>query len=139
MKKISDTGPCQNPDCDGEYKLYKTTDPKYCSPACLYKCKPPPEKKPQAPIPRRSKKRAAQEAVYNQLVKAFLAKPENQICPVTKKKSVEVHHKKGREGILLLAVEFWMAVSREGHNQIHDNPEWAYEKGYMLSRLARDD
>jgi hypothetical protein len=48
-------------------------------------------------------------------------------------RSVQVHHKKGR-GKYHLDVSSWMAVSAEGHAQIHADPETAYRKGYMLPR-----
>jgi hypothetical protein len=142
MMKSKDTGPCQNPDCDGTYKLYRTTDPKFCSPECLIKCKPPAQKKPYTPaekkqykIARRSKKRAKEEIVYNQLVKVWLI---GKICPITKKPATEVHHKKGRIGKLLLDTRFWLGVTRKGHKWIEEHPEEAKKLGYSLSRLEKD-
>lgn len=49
-------------------------------------------------------------------------------------RSVEIHHKRGRTGLMLLNEEFWLAVSRNGHNFIHNNPKEAYERGFMLRR-----
>jgi hypothetical protein len=48
--------------------------------------------------------------------------------------ATDVHHKKGR-GKYLLDVETWLAVSRSCHQKIEENPEWAKENGYSLSRL----
>lgn len=48
--------------------------------------------------------------------------------------SVEIHHVRGRVGALLNDTNFWMAVSREGHDAIHQNPKRSYELGYMKKR-----
>ncbi|WP_262885687.1 hypothetical protein [Myroides sp. LoEW2-1] len=43
---------------------------------------------------------------------------------------------KGRVGSLFLDTRYWLAVSREGHRMIEENPKWAKEKGYSLNRLS---
>lgn len=104
------------------------------------------EIKIRKPIPKVSKKRAIENAKYTVKRLEFLGKPENRICPVTGQEATDVHHKMGRVGFadqwarinnipLLLDVRFWLAVSREGHNKIEMNPEWAKEKGYSQNRL----
>lgn len=87
-------------------------------------------------IPTRSKKRIAQEKIYSQLRKAFLNK--NSICPITGEKTTDIHHMKGRIGELLINTRYWLAVSREAHILIEQNPEWAKKQGYSLSRLSND-
>jgi hypothetical protein len=113
---------------------------------------------PAAPIRKVSKKRASQSRLYAKLREEFLKEhpycqwtiwhyclspdevskcggmmPINgQICCVPK--STEIHHRKGRFGSRLNQTEFWMAVSRDGHDWIHANPKPAYEKGYLLPR-----
>ena len=89
-------------------------------------------------INQKSKKRIDQEKIYTQLRKAFLNKKENKICPITKKPTTDIHHKKGRIGDLLLDTKYWVALSREGHKKVEENPLWAKENGYSLSRLAND-
>jgi hypothetical protein len=119
--------------------------------------------KPRKPIRKVSNKRAKQNAEYSKRRKAFLeAHPicqwwlkENRFgqddrgyfgagesgctapwmvwrykCPY----ATEIHHKRGRFGSRLNQEEFWLAVSREGHDWIHANPKEAYEKGYLLPR-----
>lgn len=49
-------------------------------------------------------------------------------CPVTGRPVSEVHHSRGRVGSLLNEKQFWVAVSRQGHYWIHENP--------MLARMA---
>jgi len=98
------------------------------------------------PIPKVSKKKAVLDAKYTVKKIVFMAKPENKICPVTNQPTTDIHHKMGRVGFadewarinnipLLLDERFWLAVSREGHRQIEENPEWAKENGYSLNRL----
>ena len=92
----------------------------------------------QKKIAPRSKKRIAQEKIYSQLRKAFLNKPYNKICPIMGVRTTDIHHIKGRIGDLLTDTRYWLAVSREAHIMIEQNPEWAKEHGYSLSRLSND-
>lgn len=97
----------------------------------------PKEFKKLKPIPKVSKKRKIENAKYTVLRIEFLSKPENQICPITGKKTTEIHHKKGRIGALLLDTRYWLAVSREGHRMIEENPIWAKENNFSLDRLLK--
>ena len=90
------------------------------------------------PIPKISQKRKIENAKYIVLRTEFLGKKENQVCPITGKKTTEIHHKKGRVGSLFLDIRYWLAVSREGHKKIEENPEWAKKEGYSLSRLSKE-
>ena len=98
----------------------------------------PIQRKVQKPIARRAKRRMIQELQYNADRKVFLGKPENQICPIYGTQTTEVHHKKGRIEELLLDQRWWVALSSKGHKKVENNPEWAKEKGFSLSRLAKD-
>lgn len=97
--------------------------------------KPVKIKKIGKPIPKVSAKRKIENREYTIKRLQFLAQPENQKCPITGKQTTDVHHKKGRVGSLLLDTRFWLAVSREGHRQIEENPEWAKENNYSLNRI----
>jgi len=103
-------------------------------------------KKARKPIPMVSKKRAVESAKYTVAKIQFMSKPENKACPVTGQPTIDIHHKMGRIGFadswarinnvtLLLDTRFWLAVSRAGHQQIEENPSWAKEMGYSLSRI----
>lgn len=85
------------------------------------------------PIPKISQKRKIENAKYIVLRIEFLGKKENQICPITGKPTTEVHHTYcGKDRAkYYLDVSTWLAVSREGHNWIHDNPKEARELGYL--------
>jgi len=89
-------------------------------------------------IPKVSKKRLIEDLQYKVLRTEFLAKKENQICPIMKTQATTIHHKKGRIGKLYLDTTFWIALSMEGHELVEKNPEWAKENGYSLDRLAND-
>jgi hypothetical protein len=49
-------------------------------------------------------------------------------------KSVEIHHIGGRENEHLTDTNKFMAVCRKHHENIHDNPVEAKEKGYKTTR-----
>ena len=90
------------------------------------------------PIPKFSEKRKRESYLYSRKRKTFLAKDENKICPVAKDifnetcLATEIHHKAGRIGKLLNYVPHWLAVSRKGHEWIHQNPSEAYKRGYLI-------
>lgn len=89
-------------------------------------------------INKRSSKRIEQENQYKIIRKVFLSRAANQLCPITGKKATTIHHKKGRIGNLLNDTRYWVALSMEGHKFVEENPEWAKENGYSLSRLTND-
>jgi hypothetical protein len=76
-----------------------------------------------------SKKRAERLKTYSELRKEFL---KGKRCPVTGEVATEIHHTNGRENERLNDVEFWLAVSREGHEKIHRDPRWARENGFLI-------
>ncbi len=48
--------------------------------------------------------------------------------------SCEIHHMNGRFGSRLNKTEWWLAVSREGHEWVHNNPKEARLRGYLMDR-----
>ena len=48
--------------------------------------------------------------------------------------AVDVHHKKGKDGLLLFDVRYFLPVCRDCHTFIHDNPDWAIQNGFMIAR-----
>lgn len=123
--------------CGAEFQPYNSFQ-KFCSSACKFKYGPPVnlKLKPMKPIPKVSKKRQIKNLQYSVLRTEFLGKKENQICPITGKPTTDIHHKKGRVGELFLDTKYWVALSREGHRFVEENPEWAKENGYSLNRLT---
>lgn len=128
---------CKDKDCNNVFKQYNSLN-SYCSPTCKNKNKKPDLKlKSLYKIPKVSEKRKVDNAKYLVLRIEFLGKPENQKCPITGKPTTDVHHSKGRIGSLLLDTRYWIALSREGHKYVEENPEWAKENGYSLDRLSK--
>jgi len=136
---------CDNPDCGKEFKKFKSTD-KYCSYSCKVAVEGKPEPRQSKAINKKSKKQAVLDGKYTVARIEFLGKPENKICPITKRPATDIHHKMGRIGFadqwardnnipLLLDTRFWVALSRAGHTYVEEHPEWAKENGYSLNRL----
>lgn len=102
-----------------------------------------------------SKKRAKDSRIYSQKRKAFLeTHPYCQVwlrenwvseeCTIQNYQrheaiglgvplAIDIHHTKGRTGSNYLDESTWLAVSREMHEKIHNNPSWARERGYLLT------
>ncbi len=98
--------------------------------------KPVKEKKKPVPIKKVSKPMKINLTEYSHLRKQFLI--DNPICAVyPDKKAVSIHHKKGRIGDLLCDVKYWLPTSLEGHIYIEENPAWAKEQGFSLSRESK--
>ena len=110
---------------------------KNISQKCFLKCqiRIDNSKKVKAPcqIKKVSEKRKLQDIEYKKLRLEFLSKPENQICPISKQQTVEVHHTySGKDrSKYYLDTTTWLAVSRDGHNWIHNHPKDARELGYL--------
>ena len=121
-------------------KVFKKRKPldSYCSPTCQINQGKKKEKKPPIKIKRVSDKRAKQETAYLIANKTFLMEERNKFCPVMAKlygKTIptsEVHHINGRENERLLDMEYWIAVSREGHQWIHSNTDISREEGWLI-------
>lgn len=128
-----------------EWKQYNSLQKCRCE-KCEKKHKPHSKNlKQKTPIRKVSVKQDKLNKTYSKLKIEFLSLPENQICPITKQQTTDVHHKKGRKGFaddwarennipLIIDIRFFLAVSREGHNKIENNPEWAYENGFSIRR-----
>lgn len=109
----------------------------------------------RTPLARVSKKRAKALREYAKKRKAFLAAhpfcqvriavfglTENFVIWAEGKmpnwaggwmpRATEVHHKAGRSGKNFLDESTWMAVSREGHRWLHNNPREARARGWIL-------
>jgi hypothetical protein len=116
--------------CGNEFRQYTSLDKCKCRSS-----KPQPKQKKAYVIPQVSKKRKVEMLQYSVLRTEFLANKKNQVCPITKQPTTDIHHKKGRVGSLLLDTRYWVALSREAHKFVEENPEWAKENGYSLNRL----
>lgn len=131
--------------CNSLFTPYKSTD-RYCSYNCANKDQKHTKQsekrsiatKKRTKIRINSTKREAEMSLYSKLRKIFLSKEENKYCPVASRVfgkrilATETHHKAGRVGQLLNYQPMWLAVSREGHRWIHDNPAKSYELGFLV-------
>jgi hypothetical protein len=92
------------------------------------------DKKAKGKIKPRSSKRAGEEREYlRRREKYLLMHPECECCGG---EATELHHKAGRIGKLLINVMYFMAVCRECHVWIEQNPLEAKEQGYSINRLT---
>lgn len=85
--------------------------------------------KARSPLSSISPKMKTNLRAYSALRKAYLeSHPMCEIYP--DQIATDIHHTKGR-GKYLLDTATWMAVCRDAHRKIHDNPKWAREHGYI--------
>lgn len=92
-------------------------------------------RKPRPFIPRVSKHQIERKRKYSIQRRVFLKQnPKCEVC--VEAKSKDVHHRKGR-GPYLLDESTWSAVCRACHDRIHSNPQWAFEQGWLESRLQK--
>lgn len=77
------------------------------------------------------KKRAKQLREYTKLRHQYLN--EFPICQVCRRnRSMQVHHRRGRNGHQLLMTEEWIATCQDCHEKIHREGRWARAKGYLF-------
>lgn len=86
-----------------------------------------------------SAKRQSEYKEYAKAKKAYLALHPN--CERCKnKKSNDIHHKAGRVGKWLCRYEYFAAVCRQCHNEIHENGGLARKQGWIIDtfRVPQD-
>lgn len=128
--------------CGCEFKPYKSTD-MVCSGKCASIYARDHLTRQKTHIKQVSDKRKIENTKYAKLKKAFMALPENKYCPVAKKvfnqsiETTDIHHtySGADRQKYFLNVNTWIAVSRKGHRWIHDNPELAYEYGFLVKTI----
>ena len=121
-------------ECGNSFNEYKTTD-KYCSYACA--------SKNAKPIQKQSDKLKESLKLYKRIRKKFLADNKDKSCPVAKLifnqtlPVTEIHHKAGRIGSLLNNTDYFLAVSRKGHDWIDNNPYLARRYGFLIKSSTK--
>lgn len=89
-----------------------------------------PLKRGNKPMRRISKRRSPLLRQYAVICTEFKqAHPICQICDISA--TDDVHHKRGRIGKKLVESEFFLAVCRGCHDEIHRNPAGAREVGFL--------
>ena len=110
----------------------------FCSSKCAFEYKKNKSTSKPKKIKTFSDKRKKRNEAYLIARTLFLTENKNKFCPVMGEifnqtiKTTEVHHTNGRENERLIDREFWLAVSREGHQWIHANPKISREKGWLI-------
>ncbi len=66
--------------------------------------------------------------IYHARIKVWIV---GKVCPVTGDPATEIHHTNGREYERLIDEDYWLGVTRIGHNYIHNNPKEARIKGWL--------
>jgi 5-methylcytosine-specific restriction endonuclease McrA len=82
----------------------------------------------------RSPKRAKQEREYSTLRREFLK--TNPACGICGVPATEVHHRRGRVGVLLTADQHFMALCHACHTYVTEHPAEAYLRGWSERRVA---
>ena len=96
----------------------------------------PRQKKEKKPIRQVSDKEKQRKKDYKPLRDQFLI--DHPICQACNfKHSDQVHHKKGRVGYLLTAVEYFLAVCDSCHKFIEVSPSTALKMGWSLKRIGK--
>ena len=106
---------------------------------CSFECmKEKKSKQPKSKIKPVSEKRSKELTIYHSLKESWLSRPENRYCAVKTGdclgQATEVHHKKGRENLLLLDQKYWLPICRNCHRFITDNSRWAINAGWSVER-----
>lgn len=91
----------------------------------------------------RSKPMEVRMAMYNPIRDLFLSsrsKCEIECNEACQDLSVDVHHSKGKDGLLLFDIRYWIPACRNCHNHVTANPKEAAEHGWTLgSQWNRQD
>jgi hypothetical protein len=100
----------------------------------------------RTPLRKVSVQRAKELREYSKLRKIYLeAHPYCQVwllemgikyegSPLEAPLSHDIHHRQGRQRSKLNDTSMWLAVCRDSHHKIHNNPRWAYEHGYLIKK-----
>ena len=89
------------------------------------------QEKPNKPIKKVSDNQKEKLKIYSVLSKEFKKnKPICECCGI--RPTTDVHHIKGRIGVLLNDFIFWLAVCRQCHTHIHENPRESRMKGWLI-------
>ena len=101
-----------------------------------------PEKHEAGGVKARSAPKAVMDAIYSEIAKLFKhAYPWCEACVAIRnvhassaRETEDVHHKRGKVGLLLFDVRHFIPVCRTCHDWIGDNPEKARELGLLCEK-----
>ena len=104
---------------------------------CFGNAKPEAEKV-KVRISIKSVKRMSEEKLYLKKKKEYLTAHIRCEVKGCNRVSEDLHHQKGRVGKLLYNEKHFMAVCRNHHREIEQNPNWSKENNYSKSRLKKE-
>ena len=84
------------------------------------------------PKPVKQKKKNKTQDYKEVRTKYLKEHPTCEVC--LDNDATQVHHADGRLGDRLTDPLYFFAVCHDCHGEIHANPKWAYEKGFLLER-----
>ena len=91
----------------------------------------------RTPIRRRSKKESERIRRYDR-ARTIVMEAAEGMCEAATKRCVgpagQVHHRKGRDGDLVVDLDNLLAVCYTCHDYIHGHPHESYERGWMIRR-----
>lgn len=87
------------------------------------------------PIKNVSKKRMNLLAIYRIRRDAYFKRVETCEFPGCSCTELDLHHKKGRVGLLLINIAYFCALCRPHHQWVEDHPEEAIKMGLSVKRL----
>ena len=118
---------------------------KYGCQDCHNKAQEPQQSKPNKAPNKVSSKRQGQLDTYNNEIRPLWLKmnPQCEFPGCTKKhdpKGVQmtIHHKKGKNGIMLLITEWFMTLCIDHHRYVELHREEAYKKGWLIIRGSKE-
>jgi len=86
------------------------------------------------PISKVSKRRKELNDIYTVVKGKYLK--EHPVCEICKSKpSTQVHHKKGRLGLLLTDIRHFLAVDTVCHQKAENSPLWSLKHGYSKKEV----
>ena len=135
--------------CKKMIVLWKA-NPKLCK-ACWLKIKPSKQRSPPEPNSIPAKQNKSSKPIKNVSDKKLIELKEYRIVrdrylkenPVCEfegcgSREVELHHKKGKVGKLLVDPRYFCSLCRNHHRYIEENPILAKELGLSVDRLTTD-
>lgn len=83
----------------------------------------------KTPLRKVSKKQSRRLTEYRKAKASYME--EHRHCEMCSAPSQQIHHKRGR-GIYLADPEFFAALCAPCHEEVHRNPNWARENGWLI-------
>lgn len=77
---------------------------------------------------------ARRQREYRKLKREWKKDPINQTCRACPHPSTELHHSRGRIGLLLCDQRYWIPLCHECHEKVHRDINWARSLGLIAEK-----